>query len=133
MPFLSIQLLTEGGTTIPAPGDYFVEPGSTHVIKAVAYEGYEFAGFIVIGGPQHGGHNVNPISVTVPDDVTVLVYALFKPKPKPIPVKPPDFILVRYEWRPFPEGTFPFTLDDVRRAWRFVYTVKNVGGKIGEF
>lgn len=40
-------------------------------------------------------------------------------------------ILYDYKWEP-EEGVFPYTPNDVRHAWRFIYTLKNEGGSASE-
>lgn len=130
-PFLSIQVIGGGGTTNPPPGDYPVAPDSTHTVTAIPYEGYIFNNFTVVGGPQHGTHTENPITVTVPDNITVMVYVFFRSAPPP--PAPAHIVLQSYEWEFVPEGVFPYTPDDVRLAWRLKYTVKNEGNEPSEY
>ena len=129
MPYLSIQILTNGGTTNPPPGDYIVEPDSTHTITAIPYEGYMFDKFIVVGG-QNVQYGDNSVTLTVPDNITVAVYAFFKEIPPP--PAPAHITLQTYRWQFEPEGSFPYRPDDIRRAWRLIYTIKNEGGQPSE-
>ena len=131
MPYLSIQVLTDGGTTNPPPGDYLVPPDSTHTITAIPYAGYVFDHFTVVGGPQHGTHTENPVAVTVPDNISVMVYVFFSTAPPP--PAPAHIVLQSYTWEFVPELVFPYRPEDTRLAWRLWFTVVNEGGEPSEW
>jgi len=58
-----------GGTTNPAPGTYWYDPGSTVQISAVASSGYVFSSWTGSGSGSYSG-TANPASVTVNGPIT---------------------------------------------------------------
>jgi hypothetical protein len=70
------------------------------------------------------GHYVDNTKV---DDSTSSNYVFYYQPPPPA-----DIRLMSYSWTFYSEGTFPYRPDDVRKAWKLTYTVKNVGGQSSE-
>ena len=60
---------TGGGTTNPAPGTYWYDPGSTVQISATASSGYSFSSWAGSGSGSYSG-TANPASVTVNGPIT---------------------------------------------------------------
>lgn len=118
------------GTTEPQPDLYEYPVGTAVTVKAIPAQGYIFLYAQAIWWRDDGsyvrGETFTVSSFTVLLDYNCTVEVWFDVAPPPPPPAPTDVVLVSYSWS-LEEGTFPFTPQDVRRAFRLTYKVKNEG------